>query len=430
MSVRTHTWTTKSGEARQAYVVQYSTPELDSRGKRRRHLKFFQRKKDADAFHAQVRVDVAKGVHVPHSKSITIAEAGRNWLDACGDLERTTRDNYEQHFRDHIGPYLGSLKLSALTVAIVRDWQDKLRKGTPAPGQNESEPRSADMVKRVTGDLGALLADAQERGQVGQNVVRSLRAGRKRGKQRQAERRAKGKLKVGVDIPTPEEIDSILKAAAGRWRPLMLVAIRCGLRASELRGLRWDDIDFKRGKLHVRQRADAFNEIGRPKSEAGERTIPVPPKTLATLREWKLTCPRRNTGRRDERGEPIRELLYVFPNGSGNIENHSNIVKRGVIPTMLAAGVTVPVVDDHGVPKHDDDGKPILQAKYSGTHSLRHYFASWCINRPPIGLGLNLKEVQDRMGHSSITMTADRYGHLFPRADDSAELAAAEGKFG
>ncbi|MGY3615949.1 hypothetical protein ACVJGD_002145 [Bradyrhizobium sp. USDA 10063] len=177
MSVRTHTWTTKSGEKRQSYLVQYSTPELDSRGKRRRHVKFFQRKKDAHAFHAQVRVDVAKGVHVPHSKSITVAEAGQHWLDACGDLERTTRDGYEQHLRDHINPYLGAVKLSAMTVAMVRDWQDKLRKGVPALGQSEAEPRSADMVKRVTGDLGALLADAQERGQVGQNVVRSLRAG-------------------------------------------------------------------------------------------------------------------------------------------------------------------------------------------------------------------------------------------------------------
>src|SRR5438105_9806746 len=158
MSVRTHTWKTKSGETRQAYVVQYSTAELDARGKRKRHVKFFDRKKDADAFHAQVRVDIGKGVHVPASKSITVDKAGSNWIDSCADLERTTRDGYEQHLRDHINPYLGSLKLSALTVPIVRDWRDKLRNGVPAPGQTEAEPRSADMVKRVTGSLGSLLA--------------------------------------------------------------------------------------------------------------------------------------------------------------------------------------------------------------------------------------------------------------------------------
>ena len=195
-----------------------SIAELDKRGKRKRDIKTFDRKKEADAFHAQVRVDLGKGIHVPASEIPTIEQAGRNWIDSCADLERTTRDGYEQHLRDHINPYLGGLKLSVLTVAIVRDWQDKLRKGVPAPGQEAAEPRSADMVKRVTGSLGSLLADAQERGHVGQNVVRSLKANRKRGKDRKAERRAKGRLKIGADIPAPHEIDAILKAAKGAGR--------------------------------------------------------------------------------------------------------------------------------------------------------------------------------------------------------------------
>jgi integrase len=413
MSVRTHTWQTKSGGARQAYLVQYSTVELDKRGKRKRHTKFFKRKKDAEAFEAQVRVDVGKGVHVPTSKSIAVAQAGVNWIDSCADLERTTRDGYEQHLRDHINPYLGGVKLSALTVAIVRDWQDKLRKGVPAPGQAEAAPRAANMVKRVTGSLGALLADAQERGHVGTNVVRSLRANRKRGKERKAERRAKGKLKIGVDIPTPDEIDALLRSAAGRWRPLLLVAIRCGLRASELRGLRWQDIDFKKVELHVRQRADAYNAIGAPKSEAGERTVPIPPSTLNALREWKLKCPKRAQG----------DQHYIFPNGQGNVESHANIITRGLIPTWKRAGVTARVLDENG--------KGVLTAKYTGLHSLRHFFASWCVNRRADGgLELPLKTVSERLGHSNIAITADLYSHLFPRGDDTAELAAAEGKFG
>lgn len=409
MSVRKRIWTTQGGETREAYVVQYSIAELDSRGKRKRVIKTFDKKKEADAFHAQVRVDLAKGTHVPASKSPSVELAGRNWIDACADLERTTVDGYQQHLRDHISPYLGTLRVSALTVPIVRDWQDKLRKGVPAPGQETAEPRSADMVKRVTGTLGSVLADAQERGHVGQNVVRSLKANRKRGKERKAERRAKGRLKIGVDIPTPVEIDAVLQAADGRWRPLLLVAIRCGLRASELRGLRWQDVDFKKGELHVHQRADAYNDIGPPKSEAGERTVPIPPTTLNALREWKLGCPKqKSTGRPH----------YVFPNGEGNVEAHANIVTRGLGPTMVEAGVTVSKGEE-------------ITAKYTGLHALRHFFASWCINRKiDGGLELPLKVVSERLGHSNIAITADLYGHLFPRADDSAELAAGEGKFG
>jgi integrase len=412
MSVRKRTWETESGEVRSAYVVQYSTAETDARGKRKRHIRTFERKKDADIFHAQVRVDIGKGVHVPLSKSITVEKAGQHWIDACADLERTSVDGYRQHLNLHILPYLGAVKLSALNVAIVRDWQDKLRKGTPAPGQAEAEPRTADMVKRVTGSLGSLLGDAMERGHVGTNVVRNLKANRKRGKQRQAERRAKGKLKIGTDIPTPAEVDAILRVAKGRWRPLLLTAIRCGLRASELRGLRWADVDFKKGELHVRQRADAYNTIGQPKSEAGERTVPVPPATLQALREWKLACPHGKLG-------------LVFPNGEGHVENHANIVTRGLAPTLVAARVTAQVPDP------DKDGKLVTVAKYTGLHSLRHFFASWCINRRGDGgLELPLKVVSERLGHSNIGITADLYSHLFPRGDDSAELAAAEGKFG
>jgi integrase len=81
---------------------------------------------------------------------------------------------------------------------------------------------------------------------------------------------------------------------------------------------------------------------------------------------------------------------------------------------QIAAGV----VDAHG------------RAKYPGLHALRHFYASWCINRRADGgLELPLKVVQARLGHATIAMTADRYGHLFPRGDDRAELAAAERAF-
>ena len=82
------------------------------------------------------------------------------------------------------------------------------------------------------------------------------------------------------------------------------------------------------------------------------------------------------------------------------------------IPAQIGAGVVT------------KDGK----AKYTGLHALRHFYASLCINsREDGGLGLLPKSVQERLGHSSITMTYDRYGHLFPRGDDSSLLDAVEG---
>jgi integrase len=61
--------------------------------------------------------------------------------------------------------------------------------------------------------------------------------------------------------------------------------------------------------------------------------------------------------------------------------------------------------------------------KYTGFHCLRHFYASWCINRVVDG-GLELppKIVQERLGHSTLAMTMDRYGHLFPVTHDAEQL--------
>jgi integrase len=157
-------------------------------------------------------------------------------------------------------------------------------------------------------------------------------------------------------------------------------------------------VDLKKGELHVRQRADRYNAIGRPKSESGERTVPLPPVVANALREWKLVCPK-------------SEIDIVFASTRGRIYGHSDLVKYALIPAQIAAGITTP------------EGR----AKYTGLHSLRHFYASWCINRREDGgLGLTPKLVQERLGHSTIGMTLDVYGHLFPRGDDGSELAAAE----
>src|SRR5262249_29693979 len=89
---------------------------------------------------------------------------------------------------------------------------------------------------------------------------------------------------------------------------------------------------------------------------------------------------------------------------------YANVVRRGYWPAQIAGGVTVGA-----------------KVKYPGLHALRHFYASWCINRRADGgLELPVKVIQERLGHASIVMNSDVYGHLFPRRDDGAELAAAE----
>jgi integrase len=378
MSVRKRIWKTRKGEAREAWVVAYT----DGEGNRR--LKTFKGKKAADAYHAEVVIDIRDGVHVAPRQSPTIAEAGEAWIEASGDLERGTLLQYRQHLKLHIVPHLGRIKLAEFSPPMLAKFEADLRKAGV----------STSMVRKVRVSLGSILAHAQSHGMVARNIVREL--GRlKRGKMTKGEQ--KRKLKVGVDIPSPEEIRAILAHATGRWRPLLLVAAFTGLRASELRGLRWSDINLKASELHVTQRADRFNTIDKPKSEASERTVPFGNTVSNTLKEWKLRCPK-------------GDLDLVFPNGVGKVDELANIIKRGLIPAQIAAGIVTKA------------GK----AKYTGLHALRHFYTSWCINRKVDG-GRELppKTVQARLGHSSITLTLDRYGHLFPAADDT-EIDASE----
>jgi integrase len=418
MSVRKRTWTTSNGETKEAWIVDYR----DRAKGGTRVLRTFQLKKEADAFVVDMKSEVRDGVHIARSKSVTVTQAGKFWIATAeaNELERATVVDYRRLLDMHIAPFIGSTKLSDLSVPMVRAFEDQLREGGRSPA----------MVKRVRNALSMLLSDAMERGLATRNVARGLKSNRKRGKERQAEKRHKGKLQVGVDIPMLDEVHAIIPVLKGRWRALMLTAMFCGLRSSELRGLRWTDVDFADGKVHVRQRADRYHKIGRPKSESGERSIPMLPMVANALKEWKLECPRRDTGRKDEQGNPVRELHYVFPNRKGNVESHPNIVTRGLWPVQLTAGVIVPVLGDDDEPKLGKDGRPLVQAKYTGMHALRHFFASWCINpREKGGRELPAKVVQEWLGHSSITMTMDISGHLFPSGDDAAELAAAERAF-
>ena len=404
MSVRKRTWLNANGSKGQAWVAEYT----DHEGKRR--LRTFGTKQEADSFRVGVTGELRAGTHVPDSQSVTVAEAGRLWLKRCeaDGLEQSTVDYYQQHLDRHIIPVIGAVKLSRLTMPMLTTFQDKLRELR----------RSPTMVRKVRISLGALLADAQRRGLVGQNVVHALPRSL-RGKEARAAARQKDKLQVGIDIPSLDEVRAIIAAVSngggdsnGR-RPLLLAAIFTGLRISELRGLRWDDVDLKRSELHVRQRADRYNKIGPPKSKAGRRVVPLPPTLVSEFRKWKLACPN-------------GEMGLVFPAADGRVESYVNVTRHALEPTLFAAKVTARAKNEDGTSKQDEDGEPIIVAKY-GWHSLRHFYASWCINRKVDG-GLELppKMVQQRMGHASIAITMDVYGHLFPSTDDGAELAAAE----
>lgn len=293
------------------------------------------------------------------------------WLKRCrlNGLERATLRSYKGHFTHHIEPKIGDLLLKDFTAADVQDFLDEL------PGNI-----SRSMTRKVLVSLRSILSTAQSRDLIDRNVAREIKL------------RRNGRNDKEIIIPTKAQIKQLIDSAPARHKPLVITALLTGMRSSELRGLSRDHVDLDKGFIHVKKRADRYNEMGAPKSRAGIRTIPMAPSVLSTLQEWRQRCPK-------------GELNLVFPNGAGNVEGHANIYHRMFKPLMISCDLV------------DADGKPLF-----GFHSFRHAAASLFIEQ-----GWNAKRIQVLLGHSSVNMTFDVYGHLFHNPEeDSVQMAKME----
>jgi integrase len=377
-SIRKRTWSTKTGE-KSAWIVAYLHKDKD--GKLKQHIRTFATKKAAAEWRATMTVERQRGIHVPATTSITIAEAGARWIEGAQNdgLEASTVVGYGQYLKYHITPFIGDFRLADLSAASIEDFRNELRR----------EGRSPAMVKKVITALGSIITHAMSLGLASRNPVReAAQYGRRRAR---LSARHQKRLEVGIDIPTKEELAAILQAAAGRWRPLIWTTVFTGLRASEIRGLRWEDVDLKAATLQVRQRADRWNRIGSPKSAASQREVPLTPKLVGILKEWKLACPK-----------GPQEL--VFPDDDGTVVSLTVIRRQALGKTQIAAGLS----------------RDAINPKYA-MHSFRHAAASLLIESGKF----TAKEIQALLGHSSIQMTFDTYGHLFRDPETTQKKMAA-----
>ena len=363
-SIRKRTWSTAKGE-RSAWVVAYL-----HNGKQ--HIRTFPTKKAAIEWRAEMTVEVGKGIHTPASTSITVVQAGERWIEQAESdgLEAATVALYRGQLRHHIVPLIGETRLTELNTASIADFRSRLIR----------EGRSQALTNKLVTALGAIIGQAMAQGLAARNPVRdAAQHGARR--QRLAKRHEK-RLEVGVDIPSKDELRAILGAANGRWRPLIVTVIFTGLRASEIRGLAWDNVDLVHAVLTVRQRADRWNTLGSPKSATSRREVPLAPVVVNTLKEWQLACPKGALG-------------LVFPGDKGRVAPLISI--RWQLGKLQ---MTLGMCRDARHPKY-------------AMHAFRHAAASLFIEQ-----GFSPKRVQALMGHSTIQMTFDVYGHLFPSQDD------------
>jgi integrase len=177
-------------------------------------------------------------------------------------------------------------------------------------------------------------------------------------------------------IVSPAEAEALLAALPQRDRALWATALYGGLRRGELQALRWDDVDLASGVIRVERAWDVQEGPIEPKSRAARRKVPIP----AILRDFLVE------------------------------HKHSQGISGHVFGRPDGKAFDGPTVDARAKTAWRRAG-----LKSITLHEARHTFASLMI-----AAGVNAKALATYMGHASVTITLDRYGHLLPGNEDEA----------
>jgi len=373
----------------------------------------FDRKKDADEWAVEQERGRRRGVR-PAAARETFADYLDAWLAVkAGQIRARTLHDYRGVVRRWITdppegtPRLADVRLDRLTV----DDFDVLYAALHSRNLSPASIRGVHVVlhqalryavkKRKLAGNPAALADVPTK--------------RRNGTAPDAEN--------GVSAMTKEQAARFLQAARGdRYNALWFVLLTGGLRPSEALGLKWPDVDFEEGRVQVKR---ALTRVGldrevypdgwtleETKTKGSRRTVPLPRVAVQALREW----------RRIQAKERLRlgpeyqnHADLVFTTQAGTPLDGSNLYNMNFRRVMKAAGLGEwgPVPEK---PK-GQPGPPKQRPFKPGfrMYDLRHTCATLLL-----AAGESIKVVSERLGHASITLTADVYSHVLPTMQQGA----------
>ena len=318
----------------------------------------FTRKRDAEMFLETAGADMQRGVWVdPTAGRVSLAEWAEAYLATVVNLRPGTLSTYRRDLTRYVLPRLGAIHLKRLGPLDIRAWlAEELADGL-APSSVHRHYRTLRRVLQV----------AVETDMLAKNPCAAVQP---------------------PAVPTTEmrfltasEVADLAEATSPWYQTFIYTAAYTGLRWGELTGLRRKRVDLLRRRLTVAEQLTAVDGKilwGEPKTRAGRRTISIPVFLIGQVDDQLA-----------ERALPGPEGL-VFPNSAGNPVAAPSFAYNVFTPARRRAGLT-------GVRFHD----------------LRHTAVALAVAQ-----GAHPKAIQARMGHSSIQVTLDRYGHLFPELDE------------
>jgi integrase len=331
----------------------------------------FTRKGEAARWLALTEAELLGGGWIdPDAGRVPFPDYAVTWISERPGLRPKTVQLYRYLLRCYLAPGFAAQSVGGITEADVRRWRADLLAAGASPVT----------VAKAYRLLKSIMATAADDGLIRRNPCRVKGAGSEKSPER--------------PVLTVAQVYALADAAGSRYRALVLLACFCGLRWGELAALRRRDIDTNAGTLRVSRQLTEVNgqplAFGPPKTDAGKRIVVIPSLILPDLRDHL-----------DSHVEPEPDAL-VFASPTGTLLRHSNFRKRVWLPALAATGLT-------GIHFHD--------LRHAGNLLIAH-------------AGANLRELMERMGHSSsraaliyLHSTSDRQRTL---ADAVADRAREE----
>lgn len=293
----------------------------------------------------------------------------RHWMElVVRKVDAVTYQGYEVLVNAHILPYFDSahLKLCEINADNLQSYFDEKAANGRIDGKGGLSPAS---LRRLKNPINQALKEAVKNGLLPHNPCQFVDLPKKE--------------RYEAQFYTVKQLQALFQAIDGDpIAPLVQIVALYGLRRSEVLGLQWDSIDFENGLLTIRH---TVSKVTKPiakdktKTASSHRSFPLTANAIAIFEEAR----RQETENRILFGKEYNENQYIFkwPNGTpfapDYVSQHFRLLlKRHQLPLIRF-------------------------------HDLRHSCASMLLNN-----GFTLKDVQEWMGHSDITMTANIYGHL------------------
>ena len=334
---------------------------------RRQRKKTFDRKIDATRFANGVETDLLRGDWIdPNRGKETFDAWAERWLATLGDKKPKTAESYESIVRKHLLPRFGTWPIGAIEYPTVLTFISEL----------QASGLGAGTIRNIRDVLRLVLQLAVRSGALKSNPVVGVKVAKSRRKEMLfLEPHQIVRLAEEVSRP-PQRYRRNERRRDGypEYGLLVRTAAFTGLRAGELVALRRKAIDLPSKRIHVRESAsEAHGELQIVATKTYEhRSVPVPASLAVELSDHVA-------------GLSGEEFVWRSPQGEAF--RYGNWFKRHFKPAVARAGL--------------QDGTRF--------HDLRHSYAAMLISK-----GAHPRSIMERLGHSTITVTLDTYGHLFP----------------